>query len=40
MKKITRLKERIISNNLNFIMEVHNDFFPNIVEEVGFKVWI
>lgn len=40
MKKTTRLKNLIISNPLEFIMEAHNGLTAKIVEEAGFKgIW-
>lgn len=40
MKKTTKLKEMIQSNNPEFIMEAHNGMSAKIVEEAGFKgIW-
>lgn len=40
MKKTTKLKEMIQSNDLQFIMEAHNGLSAKIVEETGFKgIW-
>jgi phosphoenolpyruvate phosphomutase len=40
MKKTTQLKQMILSDKLEFIMEAHNGLSAKIVEEAGFKgIW-
>ena len=40
MKKTTKLKNLLTSQNLKFIMEAHNGISAKIVEEIGFKgIW-
>ena len=40
MKKTTQLKQLLLSDNTEFIMEAHNALSAKIVEEAGFKgIW-
>ena len=40
MKKTTKLKQLLLSNNLEFLIDSHNGMSAKISEEAGFKgIW-